>query len=308
MPRPLQRHLRALLWLALALAGVIVLASATLRLSANGLGCAPWPACYGQAATAEAAQQTALVQTLRLAHRIAASSFVLVALAVVFLGWKRWPRSLRAVGVVLLLVTAVLAGIGRFTPSPLPLITLINVLGGLSLLLLLAWLLAGTSAATPVAAPEHVARFLRRVGIALLLVLAWQAASGAFISARLAGAACVNGCGEFWLPGAAALFNPFTAGSASELLGQPAAGQPLHLLHRVLGMALLVTTWAVALSWPRQQARRLRVLAWPLTAALLTGLIAASFDGSLAAGVAHVLLAGLTAAGAGTVLARNGQA
>lgn len=303
----MQRHLRSLLWLGLLLAGIIVLASATLRLSANGIGCTPWPACYGQPATAEAAQQTTLVQTLRLAHRIAASSFALVVVLAVTLGWKRWPRRMRGVSVALLLVTAVLAGIGRFTPSPLPLITLINVLGGFSLLLLLAWLLAGSSPATSAAASEHHARLLRRVAIALLLVLAWQAASGALISARLAGAACVNGCGEFWLPGATALLNPVQAGSARDLLNHPAAGEVLHLLHRVLGMALLVTAWAVALSWPRQQGRDLRVTAWSLTVALLTGMIAASFDGSLAAVVAHALLAGLATTGIGMALVAQGQ-
>lgn len=303
----MQRHLRTLLWLGLILAGIIVLASATLRLSANGIGCTPWPVCYGQAETAAAAQGTLLVQTLRLLHRISASTFVLVVLGVVFIGWKRWPRCLRAVGVALLFVTAVLAGIGRFTPSPLPLITLINVLGGLSLLLLLAWLLAGTSPVASATVPEHHARFLRRVGIALLPVLAWQAASGALISARLAGAACVNGCGEFWLAGAAVLLDPMTAGSARELLMHPASGQVLHLLHRVLGVALLVTAWAVVLSWPRQQGRDLRVTAWSLTVALLTGMIAGSFDGSLTAVVAHALLAGLVTAGVGVMLGMREQ-
>lgn len=298
----MQRHLSSLLWLAFALALLIVGASITLRLSANGIGCTPWPACYGQAETAVAAQGTLLVQTLRLAHRIAASTFVLVALAIVFMGWKHWPRSLRAVGVTLLLVTAVLAGIGRFTPSPLPLITLINVLGGFSLLLLLAWLLAGTSSTTQPPASTSFARFLRYAALALLLALAWQAASGALVSARLAGAACTVDCAQFWLPGSTALLNPVQVGSARELLSHPAAGQVLHLLHRVLGMALLITAWAATMSWPRQQTQMLRRTAWGLTAALLTGVLSATFDGSLAAVVAHALLAGAVVAGVGAAL------
>jgi cytochrome c oxidase assembly protein subunit 15 len=292
---------RRLLWLAFALACVVVAASATLRLAANGIGCTPWPACYGLVETASAAQQTTLVQTLRLTHRIAASSFALVALGAVLIGWTRWLRTARAMGVALLLVTAVLAGIGRYTPSPLPLITLINVLGGFSLLVLLAWLLAATrDAATPGATP----RFVAVACSLLLLILAWQAASGALISARLAGDACATaGCGQFWLPGASVLLNPLGAGSARQLLSDPAAGQALHMLHRALGLALLLLAWSVVKSWPRQQAQALRLAAWALTAALLTGVVAATLDGSLAATVSHVLLAGLAAAGLGVALA-----
>lgn len=292
---------RHLLWLAFVLACVVVAASVTLRLSANGIGCTPWPACYGQTETANAAQQTTLVQALRLTHRIAASGFALIALLAVLLGWKRWPRTARAVGVGLLLVTALLAGIGRYTPSPLPLITLINVLGGFSLLGLLAWLLVATRDAAPRGATP---RFVAATCGLLLLLLAWQAASGALISARLAGDACAAaGCGQFWLPGATALFNPIGAGSAQQVLSVPGAGQPLHMLHRALGLGLVLIAWAVVKSWPRQQARALRLAGWTLTATLLTGVVAATWDGSLAATLAHALLAGLATAGLGVALA-----
>jgi hypothetical protein len=138
----------------------------------------------------------------------------------------------------------------------------------------------------------------------LLLLLAWQAASGALISARLAGDACAAaGCGEFWLPGAAALLNPLAAGNAQQLLSVPGAGQPLHMLHRALGLGLVLIAWAVVKSWPRVQARALRLAAWVLTAALLSGVVAATLDGSLAATLAHALLAGLAAAGLGVGLA-----
>lgn len=307
------RHLHRLLRLAFVLALIIVGASATLRLSANGIGCSPWPACYGQAATAAAAQDSLLVQTLRLAHRLSASSFALVALLAVVLGWRRWRAGARGAAVALLLVTALLAGIGRFTPSALPLITLINVLGGLSLLLLLAWLLAASTEAPSLEAnaPTSAAwrRFARNAAIVLLLALAWQAASGALISVRLAGAACSQGCDQFWLPGHIALLDPLRTGSARELLVHAATGQPLHLIHRLFGLATLIVAWAVVMSWPGRHSRWPRATAWALTAGLLTGVVAASFDGTLSAVVAHALLAGLAVAGVGVMLgARGGEA
>ena len=164
--------LRRLLQLAFALALVVVGASATLRLAANGIGCEPWPACYGGADTAAAANATPLARALRLSHRIAASAFALVALAAVALGWRRWASGQRIAGAALLAATALLAWIGRHTPSPLPAVTLINLLGGFALLALLAYLLAARPPAAAAAAPIGA--------LAVLAVaLALQAGSGA---------------------------------------------------------------------------------------------------------------------------------
>ena len=104
--------LRRLLQLAFALALVVVGASATLRLAANGIGCEPWPACYGGADTAAAANATPLARALRLSHRIAASAFALVALAAVALGWRRWASGQRIAG------AAGKVGAQLFAPNP----------------------------------------------------------------------------------------------------------------------------------------------------------------------------------------------
>jgi heme A synthase len=87
---------RALLWLAFGLALVVVGASSGLRLAANGLGCEPWPTCYGSPAAAAVVKQSATAQAARLTHRIAASAFVIAVLGGVLLGWRAWSKPARA--------------------------------------------------------------------------------------------------------------------------------------------------------------------------------------------------------------------
>ena len=298
----MERFMRRLLLPGFVLALVIVGASVTLRLAANGIGCTPWPTCYGQATTVSAAQGTLLVQALRLIHRITASAFLFVALAIVILGWKRWQRSARVVGVTLLLVTVLLAWVGLHTPSPLPAVTLTNVLGGFSLLALLAWLLATTRVPTETALGTS-ARFALIAPAVLLLALALQVASGAMISVRLAGDACATGCEQTWLSGATALLNPLAPGSARELLNHQLAGQPLHTLHRFGGLALAMVTFAVALASAAQRNAPIRRASRLMAYTLLLGVLVATLDGPLMAVVIHALLASLAGAGLSAALA-----
>jgi cytochrome c oxidase assembly protein subunit 15 len=291
--------LRRLLQLAFVLALIVVGASSTLRLAANGIGCEPWPSCYGRTATAASANSTLLARTLRLSHRIAASAFALVALAAVAVGWRRWATGERIAGAALLAVTVVLAWVGRYTPSPLPAVTLVNLLGGFALLALLACLLAARAdgAATSAAGAGL---------LVLMLALAAQSGGGALISARLAGDACAAGCGTPWLPGAGALAQPMLPGTAAEVAPQQ-AGQALHLWHRLAGLALtLATIVAVfaALRWrsPRQAA--VAMLAAAATGAL--GFAVATGAPALAAAAAHALAAGLLFAALAAALARRG--
>lgn len=287
--------LRRLLQLAFALALVVVGASATLRLAANGIGCEPWPSCYGQAATAEVANQTAWVRALRLSHRIAASAFAVVALAVVGVGWRRWSRPARTAAVALIAVTVVLAWIGRHTPSLLPAVTLVNLLGGFALLALLAFLLASRSE-TGIAG---VGAALSAGLLALLAVVAMQSAGGALISARSAGNACVAGCGLSWLPGSATLAQPLLPGTAAELVG-PRAGEMLHMLHRLAGLALML----VAIPAAQLLAVGGRAVPVMLAAAATGGLgfLLAAAEPALPVAAAHALAAGSLCATLGAAL------
>lgn len=286
--------IRALLWAALALAFVVLAASSSLRLAANGLSCTPWPACYGQPATAEAQAHAASTSALRATHRVAATVFGLLALAIPLAGWRRFARGERAATLLLLAVTVGLAWLGRHTPSPLPAVTVANVLGGLTLIGLLAWLLA------PAAGRARIA-----VIGAFALVLAAQTAGGALISARLAGAACVPACEHAWRPGVGALWNLGRVGSAVDLLGDLKAGQPLVATHGLVGIALLLA--AIGIGAVHGGARAARRLSMTAGAAAAAGMALYAFDSPLWLAVLHAALAGALVA-ALAALAAGGKA
>ncbi len=295
------RPLRALLLTTLLLALVILGSSATLRLSANGIGCDPWPSCYGLAETANQAQGSSLAKVLRLTHRTTASAFAILVIAAVAIGWRGWGGPMRLIGLSLIVVTGVLAGVGLYTPSPLPAVTIINVLGGLVLIGLSAALLSRSTALASYR-PELPARFMRRAVWTLLALLALQAAVGAMISVRVAGNACAASCPQLtWSPDALALLNPMLSGRWNALSSDLTAGQSLHWLHRILGAALLLTMASII------YVRRVAAgspWSWLLRVTIATfglGVASAIWDGQLLVTVTHVLLAGLGAAALGVV-------
>lgn len=286
-----------LLGIAFGLAFIVLGTSSGLRLAANGLGCEPWPRCYGAAETTQAVQQSPAATAARLIHRLAASAFTLAVLGATVLGWSYWGGRTRAAGVFVLAVTALLAGVGLHTPSPLPVVTLVNVLGGLALLGGTAFMLAAQSTVS-----VH-ARGRRLALSALVLLVALQAVAGAMISVRAAGAVCARGCGAQWPPGTLQLWHPLRPGTADELLGIQ-VGEPLHIVHR---LGAIVVIWLAAplitvMLAGTGAARPRRALAAVIICAAL-GLLLNSFDGSLSLAVAHALSAGLLVAGLAVLLA-----
>jgi cytochrome c oxidase assembly protein subunit 15 len=273
---------RRLLALALLLAFVVVGASSFLRLGGNGLGCAPWPACYGTAATAQDFNAGATAQAVRLTHRVAASAFLVVALVLVAGGWRRWRPGQRRAAIALLVVTAMLAALGRYTPSALPWVTWANMLGGFALVALLMGL--------RYPAPGDAAVWPSAGGVVLVLVLL-QALSGALLSVRLAGADCAPACSAPPAGDLAALWNPVQAGTAFEAGGARGAGAALHALHRFGGVALVL----VALAWCGVRARagsKSARLALATGAAFALGFFLAERP-EPALGAAHAMVAAL---------------
>ncbi len=242
--------IRRLVSIALALVLIITLSSAFIRLSQSGLSCPDWPACYGaQAGTpAEALSEESPVFFARVLHRLAASVAGVLLLVIAVLGWRRWRSdSRRAVAVVLVVLAALLAWLGKYTPSTLPAVMLGNLLGGMALLGLLAWLRQSAAGGE---APQARPRLWILVAMALV---ALQIAVGGLIGARHAALACTGlpGCGGgFWPHGADwRAFDPFLANDG---LGD-ASRQALHLAHR-LGALLL----AALLAWIGWREARLR--------------------------------------------------
>jgi heme a synthase len=245
---------------ALALALVIAATSAFIRLSQSGLSCGDWPACYGAraAAPAGALADDFPVFVARAAHRIAASVAGVLFVFIAALGWEHWRGdSRRAAAVALVAIAGLLAWLGKYTPSTLPAVTLANLLGGMALLGLLAWLWRpdGPGEARP------GSRLWIGVGLALVTL---QIALGGLIGARHAALECAGlpGCGgDFWPRGADwRAFDPFLPND--RLAGTPL--QVLHLLHR-FGALLL----AALLAWIGWRHARLRGTQQSLGIALL---------------------------------------
>ncbi|HSQ05703.1 MAG TPA: COX15/CtaA family protein [Burkholderiales bacterium] len=172
-----------LLAAALLLTLVITTSSAFMRLNQTIGSCADWTSCRDRASSSSTAHSApnVAVGIARVVHRLAASTVGMLVLIIVALLWKHSP-GMRTASAVLLLLTASLAVLGRFTPSELPVVTLANLLGGMAIAGTLGWLRVATSWQPP-------ARTQRPVLFALM-VLSLQIAIGGLVSARDAALSC----------------------------------------------------------------------------------------------------------------------
>jgi cytochrome c oxidase assembly protein subunit 15 len=169
-----------MLGLAIALSLAVVVLSAYLRISAAGLGCTDWPACY---ARLDAVQEGA-TGPARAIHRVTASTVALIAIGYLLVALRR--RRDRIAAAALVTLTALLAVVGLHTPSPLePWVTLVNVAGGMALLGLYGWLWLRPEAPAPRA--WNARRLAAALGVAVVYA---QIALGAWASAHYAEPAC----------------------------------------------------------------------------------------------------------------------
>lgn len=261
-----RRILRLLALAAIALMLVTIAASAYMRLSAAGLSCADWPACYGR--IAHEAMPTAGIGIARAAHRVAVSGVAILMLSLVHLSIVARPRraasialSVSGLAVVIGLAVVGIVTSGRVTDTPpLPAVALANLLGGFVLLALLVALATSSRIRDE---PVFVAAWVRALAFAALAIVAVQAVLGAFVSVRFAALACPSFplCGANASSGSLpAMLDPFAALTvdASNTIVRSPALAALHWAHRVGAHAVLLVAVALAIGFAR--ARR-RVLA-----------------------------------------------
>lgn len=283
----------------LCLLGLSVVAvSAWLRLAGAGLGCADWPACYGQILAGAPAPMP--WPGARLLHRLAASATLLLG---VVLFWRcRRPAPLQPAArhaAWLLARMVLLALVGFWSHEPrLAVVNFVNLLGGLGLVTF-SWRVAVT-AAPPRLEEQARGGPLCRAALALLTL---TVLAGALIGARYAATACdgLPLCGEVWGPplqGLAAL-HPFVFLTAPAGPGEP-GGVTLHLVHRYAAVASLLLALVVA--WRlRRSAPARRAALWLLTflaATALLGVLTVAGGFPLWAAVAHNVGAALALAAA----------
>jgi heme a synthase len=254
--------MRWLVLAALLLVLVITTTSAYIRLSQAGLGCADWPACYGRSVSLPSAGQLIPERSTlfwaRALHRLAASSAGILLLLIVFMGWDTLQgAAARLAAVATVALAGLLAGLGIFTPSNLPAVTLGNLLGGMTMAALLWWLHQRGRGES-----GRAGRMLLWLAFA---ALALQIALGGMIGARHATLACVTlpSCGGSWWPDSTdwRLFNPFFGLPASDKVS--AALAPLAMAHRYGALLVAVILCALGVTAVRRGARA-AVLGWVL--------------------------------------------
>ena len=279
----------------------ITAASAFIRNTQAGLGCAPWPQCLAQQEAARggsgllkmaragaAAGEVDAVFVARALHRISAVMVGLLALGIALFGWSRFGASDRLAAAVALADTVFLSWLGRYTPHDLPLVTIGNVLGGFALAAAFGWI----AAAGRWRQGGRGAPVLPWLALALA---AFQAALGVMIGARAAVGACLRPLCLPQAPVDPAVFDPRVA----QAIASVADGQALHLAHRGLAMLLAACVVLMLLRPGAGDPAAVRGRRWAALGALACivllaplGLATASGLGGVAGGTVHNVLAG----------------
>ena len=283
--------------LTVALAFVVVVLGAYVRLNDAGLSCPDWPGCYGRLlvpAGEEAREAQALYPHvplehgkawLEMGHRYLASLLGLLILVLFGMSFSG-RRSLPGVALVIsgLLVPLVIfqGALGMWTVTQLlnPAIVTAHLGGGMIILLLLWCLhlrLAAGDATSRVVLPGSLGLLRGGAALALLALLA-QALLGGWTSANYAALACDSfpGCrGEFALPPLRSFVGAFQMQG-----GDAEVAAAIHMTHRL--WAVVAVLALVALAWRawRLDALRPRIRAMLLFLALQVAVaVAAVFQG-----------------------------
>ena len=309
-PASVRRLLRMLASIGTTLVLVVIVSSAYLRLSQAGLSCADWPACYGN--LSHIAEATTGQLAARIAHRIAASAVGFVLIALLGVSLTQRPRLVQqaVIALLALVVAVMLATVGAVMSesmrvTPLPAVTLANLLGGFALLALLVWLRetmrdgpTPERDSTLASTPRRV-RSARAFAIVALFAVIVQVVLGAFVSAKFAALACP----AFPLCGADAplsalptTLDPFAtlAVDATRTIVRAPALATLHWAHRAWAHVVLVLAAILVFVLARdKRGRAALLLAFLVIIQLALG--AAAVLGGLPLGVvvAHNLVAAI---------------
>lgn len=294
--RPEQR-LRHLTWVTAFLTFDLILFGAFTRLTDSGLGCPDWPGCYGHSNPLSAGEEIRAAETalpsgpvtmtkawIEMLHRYFAMAVGFLIIVLMVISWRRWLRTRLPAHAPWLASFTLFAvclqgafGAWTVTMKLQPAIVTTHLLGGISLLLLLAWA-AMREQGRPLVGAGAAA--LRPLALASFLLLAVQIALGGWVSTNYA----VMACPDFPLcHGRLVPDMDFAHGfTVWRDLGMTGAGEPIpfqalvaiHWVHRK--MAYLVLAVLALLAWRAWSVDGLRgparLLAVLLVLQALTGL------------------------------------
>jgi cytochrome c oxidase assembly protein subunit 15 len=280
----LSAFFRALVLAALALAFVVIVVGAYVRLSDAGLGCPDWPFCYGKPVPSGIADGHALVKAWKeMGHRYLAGALGVLILLLAVLSFKVKQRQCRSIALALVVMVIFQATLGAWTVTMLlkPAIVTLHLLGGMAILALLVWLalLQFEFSST------QESRGLRIPAALALAALVVQIALGGWVSANYAALACPDlpGCMGQAVPpmdfaNAFHVFRELGRTGEGDLL--PLQGLvAIHWTHRMFALVAVAIVLFAAL-------RSLRVPGWAGLGWLVGALVALQF----LLGIANVLL------------------
>jgi cytochrome c oxidase assembly protein subunit 15 len=254
---------RTLLVLATLLAFCVVGLGAYVRLSDAGLGCPDWPGCYGHLVGVpdEAHEQAHAEQAFpgkpvhagkawkEMIHRYLAGTLGLLIFAVTVLAWRQRIARGQTTALAGLVIFQALLGMWTVTLLLKPMVVTAHLLGGMSTLALLVWLVQ-----RPSRTPQPGLRAPRGLAVTALVVVAIQIALGGWVSSNYAALACQDfpTCQGQWLP-AMDFDRAFTlhrelGRTADGALLPFAALTAIHWLHRLGALVVAVVAGGLALS------------------------------------------------------------
>lgn len=201
-----------LLGFSVLLALIVIVLGAYTRLSDAGLGCPDWPGCYGQISVPEKLTTNEFQRPLEaskawkeMIHRYVAGTLGILILVILFMVIRKTPKIKQSLGLPILLLCTVTfqALLGMWTVTMLlsPVIVSAHLLGGLTTLSLLWWLLLNQNQKKSQTINTSKA-FKISALIALTLVL-FQILLGGWTSSNYAALACgvdFPTCGTKWWP------------------------------------------------------------------------------------------------------------
>ncbi len=187
--------------------GIVVL-GAFVRLSDAGLGCPDWPGCYGHVTVPNEAHELAAAQAkfpgqtveirkgwIEMIHRYFASALGLLIIAIAVLSWRRRKEAVQGLTLPFLLVALVvfqgLLGMWTVTLRLYPAVVTAHLIGGMTTLALLTWLLMRNLRSTSAYPVAHHDGF-KRPALLALAVLALQIVLGGWVSTNYAALACTD--------------------------------------------------------------------------------------------------------------------
>jgi cytochrome c oxidase assembly protein subunit 15 len=249
----------------------LVMLGAYVRLTNAGLGCPDWPGCYGKLSPTYAADQIQAAEVVapegpvsqpkawrEMIHRYFASfvGVMILAIAIQALNNRRRrfvdpddPAGKVGLPLALVLIVVLQGLFGKWTVTLLlkPVIVTSHLLGGMTLVALLAWLSARHLQLS--SDPPSALRAIRPLAAIGLGVLAIQIALGGWVSTNYAALACVDfpTCHGVWKP-ATDFSHGFhflrELGMTAE--GAPLSNEALNAIHWVHRIGALVTFLALA--------------------------------------------------------------